>query len=65
MELYFDEVWKKKLRQEGVSKISVEQIESNWRSYPYLYPIGDLAQESFHKSFHVCIDLINNELGVN
>jgi hypothetical protein len=29
MELYFDEVWKKKLRQEGVSKISVEQIESN------------------------------------
>jgi hypothetical protein len=24
-------------------KTSVEQIEGNERSYPYLYPIGDLA----------------------
>jgi hypothetical protein len=40
---------------------------------PYLYPIGDLIQRSFHKGFHVCTDqgnflrsfLINSELKVN
>jgi hypothetical protein len=37
-----------------VPKIGVEHIENNGRSYPYLCPIGDLVQRSFHKGFHVC-----------
>jgi hypothetical protein len=37
-------------------KTNVEQIEGNGRSFPYLYPIRDLVQGSFHKSFHVCIN---------
>jgi hypothetical protein len=39
---------------ESVPKIGVERIKSNGRSYLYLQPIKDLAQGSFHKSFHVC-----------
>jgi hypothetical protein len=38
-----------------VHETSDEQIESNWGSYLYLYPFGDLTQRSFHGSFHVPI----------
>jgi hypothetical protein len=56
-----------------VSKTNVERTKGNGRSYPYLYPIGDLAQGGFQKGFHVCIDqknflrsfLTNTELKVN
>jgi hypothetical protein len=54
-------------------KTSVELIEGNEKSYPYLYPIGDLDQESLHKNFHVCTNQgsllksfpANNELKIN
>jgi hypothetical protein len=50
-------------------KTNVEQIEGNGSSYPYLYPIGDLAQRSFHRGTDQgnCLRniLINNELKVN
>ncbi len=47
--------------------------QGNGRSYPYLYPIGDLIQGKFHKGFYVCIDqknflrsfLTNSELKIN
>jgi hypothetical protein len=52
MELYFDDVWKQRLRQVSVPKIDVEQIEGNGSSYPYLYPIGDPVLGSFHRGFH-------------
>jgi hypothetical protein len=42
-ELYFDNVWKQKLKQKKSPKTGVERIESNGKSYPYLYPIGDLV----------------------
>jgi hypothetical protein len=37
-----------------VLKICVEQIKGNERSY--LYPFGDLVQESFQGGFYVCIE---------
>jgi hypothetical protein len=46
IELYFDNVWKQRLWQKIVPKTDVEQTESSGRSYPYLYPIGNLAQGS-------------------
>jgi hypothetical protein len=54
--LYSDDIWKQRLKQVNVPKTNVEHIEGNGRSYPYLYPIVDLVQGSFHKGFHVCID---------
>jgi hypothetical protein len=36
-------------------KIIVEETKANERSYFYLYPFGDLAQESFQGGFYVCI----------
>jgi hypothetical protein len=56
-----------------VPKTNVEYIEGNGRSYPYLYPIGDLVQRSFYRGFHVCNDqgiflrrfLIHNEQKIN
>jgi hypothetical protein len=39
LEFYSNKIWKQMLWQENVSKIGVEHIESNERSYPYLYPI--------------------------
>jgi hypothetical protein len=64
---------KQRLWQENVSKTNVKQTKGNERSYPYLYPIGDLGQGSIHRGFHVCIDqgsflknfLNNNELKLN
>jgi len=56
------------------SQTNVEQTKINRRSYPYLYPIGDINQGSFHKGFHVCINqgksflrsfLTSSELKVN
>jgi hypothetical protein len=38
-----------------VPKTNVEQTEGNEGSYFYLYPFGDLAQESFQGGFYVCI----------
>jgi hypothetical protein len=52
-ELYSDDIWKQRLKQESVPKIGVEQTRGIGKSYPYLYPIGDLPQRSFHKGFHV------------
>ncbi len=49
---YFDDVWKQRLKQVNVPKIDVERIEGNGRSYPYLYPIGDLVLGSFRRGFH-------------
>ncbi len=43
--LYFNDVWKERLRQESVPKINVEWIEGNRKSYPYLYPIEDVLEE--------------------
>jgi hypothetical protein len=37
--LYSDNIWRKKV----IIITGVEQIESNGRSYPYLYIIGDLV----------------------
>jgi hypothetical protein len=45
-----------KVKTKSAPKISVERIENNGRSYPYLYPIRDLVQGNFHKVFHVCTD---------
>ncbi len=39
-----------------VSKIGVEHIEGNERSYFYLYLFGDLGQRSFQGGFYVCIE---------
>jgi hypothetical protein len=39
-----------------VPKISVEQTIKKKGSYFYLYPFGDLAQESFQGGFYVCIE---------
>ncbi len=44
---------KAKVKTRNVSKIGVERIKGNWRSYPYLYPIGDLTQRNFYKCFHM------------
>jgi len=68
IKLYYDNIGKQRLWQENAPK-----IKGSGRSYPYLHPIRDLAQGSFHRCFHVCIDqisllrsfLINNELRVN
>jgi hypothetical protein len=38
-----------------VPKTSVEQTKGNQGSYFYLYPFGDLVQESFRGGFYVCI----------
>jgi hypothetical protein len=48
--LYSDNVWKQRLWHESEPKIGVEQTKGNGRSYPYLYPIGDLIQEVFIKA---------------
>jgi hypothetical protein len=56
IEFYSNNIWKWKLWQKNVPKTNVEQTKGNERSYPYLYPIGDLVQGSFHRGFHVCID---------
>ncbi len=45
---------KNKVMIKKIPKINIEQTEGSGRSYPYLYPIWDLAQGSFHKIFHVC-----------
>jgi len=45
-EFYSDNIWKQRLWQENVPKISVQHTKGNGRSYPYLYPIGDLTQGS-------------------
>jgi len=58
-------IWRQRLWQESVPKNGVEHIEGNGRLYSYLYPIKDLNQRSFHKSFHVCTDLVNSELKIN
>jgi hypothetical protein len=66
-------MWKQRLWQENVPKINVEQTKGNGKSYPYLYPIGDLVQGNFHRDFNVCTNqgsflknfLTNNELKVN
>jgi hypothetical protein len=47
---------KTKVMAKKVPKIGVEYTEGNGRFYPYLYPIKDLAQGSFHRGFLVCID---------
>jgi len=68
IKFYSNNVRRQKLWQENVPKTRVEQIKGSGRSYPYLYPIGDLTQGSFHKGFHVCIDQglpTNSELKVN
>jgi hypothetical protein len=73
IKIYFNNIWKQKLWHENIPKIVVEQTKSNGRSYAYLYPIGDLVQENFHRGFHVCTNQIsfliiflnNNELIVN
>jgi hypothetical protein len=54
MELYFDDVWKQRLKQVSVPKIGVEWIEGNGRSYPCYNPLGTKKS---------C--LINSELGIN
>jgi len=50
-------------------QIGVEHTKNNGKSHPYLYPIRDLAQGTFHRGFHVCIDqgsfLTNSELKIN
>jgi hypothetical protein len=46
MELYFDDISKQRSRQISVPKTGVGQIKSNGKSYPYLYPIGDLLKEA-------------------
>jgi len=46
MELYFDDISKQRSRQISVPKTNVGRIESNGRSYLYLYPIGDLFKEA-------------------
>jgi hypothetical protein len=43
MILFSNDIWKQKLKQESVPKIGVEHIKGKGRSYPYLYPIGDLV----------------------
>jgi hypothetical protein len=56
-----------------ILQTNVEQTKSNWVSYFYLYPFVNLAQGSFHGSFHVATNhgnffkyfLIINELQVN
>jgi hypothetical protein len=73
IKLYADNIWKQRLWQESETKTGVEQTESNGRSYPYLYPIGDLVQGSFHRGLHVCTEqrsflknfLTNIELKIN
>jgi len=40
---YSDNIWKQMLWQKNVPKMNVEWTKGNERSYPYLYPIGDLA----------------------
>jgi hypothetical protein len=45
--LYYDNIWKQRLWKENIPKIDVEHIKSNWRSYIYLYHIGDIIQEAF------------------
>jgi hypothetical protein len=54
MDLYYVNIHKHKHEKDMtrlwckiVSKIGVEQIEGNERSYFYLYPFGDLVQGSF------------------
>jgi hypothetical protein len=47
----------KVMTKKTIPKIGVEQTKGNGRSYPYLYPIGDLAQGSLwtnSKELHVC-----------
>jgi hypothetical protein len=39
-----------------VPQISVGQTKDNEKFYSYLYPFGDLAQQSFHGGFHEFID---------
>ncbi len=64
---------KQRLWQKNIPKIKVKQIENNGKSYPYLYPIGDLIQGNFHTSFHVCTNqkslfknfVSNSELKIN
>jgi len=71
--MYKTKNMKEQLWHRIVPKFSIEQIESNGRSYPYLYPIGDLAHGGFHKGFHVCTNqgsflrnfLTNSELKIN
>ncbi len=43
MKTLFDNVRKKRLWQENIPKTNVKKNESNERSYPYLYHVGDLA----------------------
>jgi hypothetical protein len=45
-----------------IPKTGVEQTKGNEKSYPYLYPIGDLIQRSFLKNFVVQRSLLRNFL---
>jgi hypothetical protein len=51
---YSDDIWKQRLLKENIPKTGLEQIESNGKFFPCLYPIRDLAQGNFHRSFDVC-----------
>jgi len=59
--LYFDKVWRQWLWQKNVSKTNVEQTKGDEKSYPYLYPIGDLVQGSFHTGFHGSFYVCTNQ----
>ncbi len=59
-EFYHDDVSKQRLKQKKIPKIGVERIKGNERSYPYLYPIGDLVQRSFHRD--LCVHRLFKEI---
>jgi hypothetical protein len=47
---YIDKYGNKGYDKKIYQKLMLNKLKVNGRSYPYLYPIGDLAQGSFHKA---------------